>query len=234
MEEKKHNTSNVKRENYLSWDETFMLMCCLIAQRSKDPNSQIGACVVDQNNIIVGLGYNGFPRNCSDDAFPWGRGEEKKYSDTKYAYVVHAEANAIYNANKSVKGCKLYTYLFPCNECAKTIVQTGIKEVIYAEDFYHDKDETVASRKILDSAGVICRQYKPKYDLKNIFCEYKKESSDKIKEGEKIDSLQKIEETIKKEDQEKKEEAQILNFNDSRTKIKNEDEPNQFIFENIS
>ena len=167
--EKQHNLSEKKRTNYLSWDETFMLMAGIIAQRSKDPNTQAGTCIVDENNVIVGLGYNGFPRGCSDDSLPWRRDREYKLSETKYAYVVHSEVNAIYNANKPVKNCKLYCVLFPCNECSKTIIQSGIKEIIYQKDWYHDQEEWVAARKMLDLAGVKYRQYAPQHDIKKLF-----------------------------------------------------------------
>jgi len=153
-----------KRKNYLSWDETFMQMAYLIAQRSKDPNTQTGAVIVDKNNIIVGLGYNGFPRGCSDDELPWKR--DGNTCDTKYAYVVHAEANAVFNSNKPTRGGKLYCTLFPCNECAKILIQNGIKEIIYGEDKYHDDDIWKASRKMLEMAGVKCSEYKLKYKLK--------------------------------------------------------------------
>ena len=152
-----------KRSDYLSWDECFTQMAILIAQRSKDPSTQAGAVIVDQDNIVVGLGYNGFPRGCADDALPWER--TGAFLDTKYAYVVHAEENAIYNANKPTKGCKLYSTLFPCNECAKTIIQSSIKEVIFASDKYHDVDAWVASRKLLDLAGVTYRQYAPERSI---------------------------------------------------------------------
>lgn len=153
-----------KRENYLSWDECFMQMAHLIAERSKDPSTQAGAVIVDQNNIIIGLGYNGFPRSCSDEELPWDR--EGSFLDTKYAYVVHAEENAIYNSNKNTAGCKLYCTLFPCNECAKTIIQSGITEVIFASDKYHDKDPWVAARKMFDLACIKYRQYAPLHILK--------------------------------------------------------------------
>ncbi len=153
-----------KRKNYLSWDEAFMQLSYLIAQRSKDPNTQNGACLVDENKIIVGLGYNGFPRGCSDDELPWDR--EGNFLDKKYAYVVHAEENAVYNANKPTKGCIMYCTMFPCNECVKTIIQNGIKEVVYDRDPYHNQDEWIAARKMLDMAGVKYRQYSPKYKLK--------------------------------------------------------------------
>jgi len=230
MQEKIHNSSNKKRENYLSWDETFMLVAGVIGQRSKDPNTQIGACVVDENNVIVGLGYNGFPRGCSDDVLPWQR--EGNFLEKKYAYVVHAERNAIYNANKYVKGCKLYCYLFPCNECAKTIIQVGIKEVIYAEDWYHDSEEVVASRKMLELAGVSYRQYIPKNNLQDILCKSEKKEPIQNVEKQKI----KIEETeIKAEINNNDKNKDIINFRDDESSYKktSDDEPNQFIFENI-
>lgn len=154
---------NDKREDYLDWDETFMLMSKLIAQRSKDPNTQTGACIVDDNNVIVGLGYNGFPRGCNDDKLPWCR--KGDLLEAKYAFVVHAEANAIMNANVSVKNCRLYCYLFPCNECAKNIIQKGIKEVIYESDKYKDVDIFKASRKMLKMTGVKLRKYSPKHKM---------------------------------------------------------------------
>jgi len=152
------------RKDYLSWDDTFMLMADLISERSKDPSTRTGAVVVDSDNIILGMGYNGFPRGTADDAFPWDREggyEKEEFLKTKYPYVVHAEVNAIFNANKSVKGGRLYCHLFPCNECAKAIVQNGIKEVIYQEDKYSDVDIFQASRKIFDAAGIKVREYKP-------------------------------------------------------------------------
>ncbi len=152
-----------KRDNYLSWDEAFIQMAYLISQRSKDPNTQTGAVIVDSNNVIVGLGYNGFPRGCSDDELPWNRDGET--CDAKYAYVVHAEANAIFNSNKPTSGCKMYCTLFPCNECAKILIQNGIKEIIYSEDKYHDMDIWKASRRMLDMAGIRYIEYKPKYKL---------------------------------------------------------------------
>ena len=152
-----------KRSSCLSWDECFMQIAFVIAERSKDPSTQAGAVIVDDDNIVVGLGYNGFPRGCSDEKLPWDR--KGNLLDSKYAYVVHAEANAVYNANKSTDGCKLYCTLFPCNECTKSIIQSGIKEVIFASDKYHDEDIWAASRKMLDLAGVKYRQYKPECKL---------------------------------------------------------------------
>lgn len=152
-----------KRENYISWDECFMQIAQVIAQRSKDPSTQGGAVIVDDNNVVLGLGYNGFPRGVKDDDLPWER--EGGFLETKYAYVVHAEENAVYNSSQKVQGCKLYCTLFPCNECAKTIIQNGIKEIIYLSDKYHDEPIWQASRKMLDLAGVNCRQYATEYKL---------------------------------------------------------------------
>ena len=152
-----------KRKDCLSWDETFMQICHLISKRSKDPNTQNGSCVVNNENIIIGLGYNGFPRWCSDDKLSWKR--EGNFCDKKYAYVVHSEENAILNANTKVNGAKIYSTLFPCNECTKVIIQSGIKEIIYDNDKYHNDDIWKASRKMLDLAGVKYRKYVPKNEL---------------------------------------------------------------------
>jgi len=145
------------RENYISWDECFMRMAHVISERSKDPSTQAGAVIADQNNIVVGLGYNGMPRGIDGDNFSWDR--EGGFLDTKYAYVCHAEENAIYNSNIPTKNCKLYCTLFPCNECAKAIIQNGITEVIFESDKYHDSEVWIASRKLLDTADVKYRQY---------------------------------------------------------------------------
>lgn len=151
-----------KREDYLEWPEYFMAVAFLSAQRSKDPNSQVGACIVNAENKIVGIGYNGMPNGCSDDLLPWSRTAERKL-DTKYPYVCHAELNAIMNKNSSdVKGCTMYVALFPCNECAKLIIQAGIKEVIFMSDKYHDSEETTAARLLFDMAGVTFRKFTPK------------------------------------------------------------------------
>ena len=141
----------MKRTDYISWDEYFMGVSLLAARRSKDPNTQVGACIVSEDNIIISTGYNGMPKGCSDDAFPWGReGEE-----TKYPYVVHAELNAILNASgRDLRGSRIYVALFPCNECAKAIIQSGIKEVLYLSDKYCGTPGNVASKRMLDAAGV--------------------------------------------------------------------------------
>ena len=143
----------MKRADYLSWDEYFMGVALLAAKRSKDPNSQVGACIVSDQNIIISTGYNGFPKGCSDDEYPWAR--EGAANDTKYPYVAHAELNAILNAaGRPLAGSRIYVSLFPCNECAKAIIQTGIREVIYLSDKYAHSDATCASKRMLHSAGV--------------------------------------------------------------------------------
>lgn len=147
----------------LNWDEYFMSLAHLSAVRSKDPSTQVGAVIVDSNNRVVGLGYNGFPRGCDDNKFPWER--EGEYLDTKYAYVVHAELNAILNANKLIENCRLYVSLFPCNECSKAIIQSGIKEIIYESDKYKDLDQFKASKKMLEAAGIKLRQLDYEIDL---------------------------------------------------------------------
>lgn len=148
-----------KREDYLSWDEYFMGVAKLTGLRSKDPNSQVGCCIVSQDNKILSMGYNGFPIGCSDDDFPWER--EGEPLDTKYLYVTHSELNAILNySGGSLAGAKLYVSLFPCNECAKAIIQSGIKEVIYDCDKYANTPGVIASKKMFDAAGVKYYQYK--------------------------------------------------------------------------
>lgn len=147
----------MKRSDYISWDEYFMGIALLSAKRSKDPNTQVGACIVNQDNRIVGIGYNGFPHGCSDDALPWER-EGKDSHETKYPYVVHAEANAILNSTKNLKGARIYVALFPCNECAKLIIQSGIKEVVYLSDKYNGTPSMEASRRMFKLADVTLRQ----------------------------------------------------------------------------
>lgn len=144
-----------KRKEYLTWDEYFMAIAKLSAMRSKDPNTQVGACIVDRNNRILSIGYNGAPNGYDDNLFPWGReGEEL---DTKYPYVVHAERNAILNyrgSRKDLEGAKIYVDLFPCNECAKEIIQAGINEVIYLSDKYANTNSVIASKKLFDVCGI--------------------------------------------------------------------------------
>lgn len=160
----------MKRKDYISWDEYFMGVALLAAQRSKDPNTQVGACIVSGDessygkNVIISTGYNGFPLGCSDDVFPWER-EGGEPNSTKYPFVVHAELNAILNAHgKSLIGTKIYVALFPCNECAKAIIQSGIREVIYLSDKYSDTDSTKASKIMLESAGVRLTRFLPDKD----------------------------------------------------------------------
>ncbi len=148
----------MKRTDYLGWDEYFMGVALLSAQRSKDSGTQVGACIVNNSRKILSMGYNGMPIGCHDDFMPWER--EGEPLETKYMYVCHAELNAILNNNTgSLEGAKIYTTLFPCNECAKAIIQAGIKEVIYLSDKYNDTDATIASKKMFDMTGVIYRQY---------------------------------------------------------------------------
>lgn len=150
----------MKREDYISWDQYFMGIAMLSAQRSKDPSTQVGACIVSDQNKILSVGYNGMPRCChgNDEAFPWDR--EGKPLDTKYMYVCHAELNAILNySGASLAGSRLYVTLFPCNECAKAIIQTGIRELIYADNKYDGTDSVEASKKMFEAAGVVYRHY---------------------------------------------------------------------------
>lgn len=146
----------MKNTNVISWDDYFMGLAHLSAMRSKDPNTQVGAVIVDENNRVVSIGYNGMPFGCNDDEFPWER--QGEFLDTKYPYVVHAELNAILNAPRPVRGCTLYVSLFPCNECAKAIIQAGIKTIVYEDDKYAATKETQASKKMLNSAGVETRE----------------------------------------------------------------------------
>ena len=144
----------MKRTDYISWDEYFMGIAMLAARRSKDPNTQVGACIVSEDNIIISTGYNGMPKGCSDDEFPWDRKGENEAA-TKYPYVVHAELNAILNASgRDLRGSRIYVALFPCNECAKSIIQSGIKEVIYLSDKYNDTMLNLVSKRMLEAAGV--------------------------------------------------------------------------------
>ena len=138
-----------KRKDYISWEEYFMGIAKLSDQRSKDHDTQVGACVVGENGKIIGTGYNGFPREISDDEFPWTRPE-------KYLYVCHAEENALLNANNfnKIKGSTLYSTLFPCNECAKAIIQLGVKKIVYLSDKYHDTEPMIAARKMFNAVGI--------------------------------------------------------------------------------
>ena len=156
--------SGLKRMNYLSWDEYFMAVALLSAQRSKDPNTQVGACIVNRENKIVGVGYNGFPIGCSDDELPWGRDGDPL--NTKYLYVCHAELNAILNSVPgNLKDCSLYTVLFPCNECAKVIIQSGIKKVVYLNDKYAGTDSVKAAKIMFKQTRVEFYKLEPQIKM---------------------------------------------------------------------
>lgn len=148
-----------KRKDYISWDEYFMGVAKLSALRSKDPNTQVGACIVSQDNKILSMGYNGFPTGCSDDVFPWDR-ESDDPMHIKYLYSTHGELNAILNyRGGSLEGAKLYVTLFPCNECAKAIIQCGIKTLVYEDDKYEGTTSVLASKRMLKAAGVAFYRY---------------------------------------------------------------------------
>lgn len=153
----------MKRKNVLTWDEYFMGLAHLSAMRSKDPSTQVGAVIVSNEHRVVSIGYNGFPNGCGDDVFPWDR--EGEFGNTKYPYVVHAELNAILNSKNDLRGCSLYVSLFPCNECAKAIIQSGISRIVYESDKYANTDATIASKKMLRAAGVILQQLPYKVNL---------------------------------------------------------------------
>lgn len=137
-----------------------MSIAMLSAMRSKDPSTQVGACIVNSEKRILSMGYNGMPKHCSDDEFPWNR--DGSPLSSKYLFVCHAELNAILNCNSgSVKGCTVYSTLFPCNECAKAIIQSGIAEVVYMSDKYSESDSVLASKRMFDTAGIKYRLYTP-------------------------------------------------------------------------
>lgn len=148
----------MKRLDYLKWDEYFMGIATLSAMRSKDPNTSVGCCIVSQDNKILSVGYNGMPKGCSDDEYPWERVGDNL--DTKYFFVCHAELNAILNyTGTNMRGAKVYTTLFPCNECTKALIQSGVSEIIYHSDKYATTDSTIAAKRMLNSAGISYRQY---------------------------------------------------------------------------
>ncbi len=150
----------MKKKDYIKWDEYFMGIALLSTERSKDPSTSVGACIVSEDNKILSVGYNGMPIGCSDDEYPWER--DGSSLDTKYFYVCHAELNAILNyTGTHMKGAKLYTTLFPCNECTKAIIQKGISEVIYMCDKYADTEAVIAAKRMMTSAGVKFRLYQP-------------------------------------------------------------------------
>lgn len=145
--------SSRKRDNYLSWNQTFMMMAKVIAERSKDPSTQVGCCIVNKKNFMVGMGYNGFPRGCDDDRFPWSK--EGAFHETKYAYVVHAEQNAILNTNQmDLQGCTMYVTRHPCNECAKFIIQSGITKIYYLSNPIPNESSTIAAVRMFSEAGI--------------------------------------------------------------------------------
>ena len=149
-----------KRNDYRGWDDYFMGVSLLAAERSKDPSTQVGACIVSDDNRILSTGYNGFPQGCSDDDFPWNR--DQSLGETKYNFVVHAELNAILNAGgKSLVGSRIFVSLFPCHECAKAIIQAGVKEVVYLSDKYNGTESDNASKRMLNAAGVKLTKIKP-------------------------------------------------------------------------
>ena len=151
---------NMKRADYISWNEYFMGVATLASKRSKDPNTQVGACIVDKDNYIVSVGYNGMPLGCSDDEFPWDRSGGTL--DTKYAFVTHAELNAILNSKTAdLEGSTVYVTLFPCNECTKALIQKRIGKVVYMDDKYHETETAEAARRMLDAAGVKYERYEP-------------------------------------------------------------------------
>jgi len=160
VDEKGGKDLNKKREDYLHWDDYFMGIALLSAQRSKDPSTQVGACIVDENNKIVGIGYNGFPIGCSDKDLPWAK-KAPKMLDTKYPYVVHAEVNAILNSTVKLHNARMYVALFPCNECAKMIIQAGIREIVYLSDKYSDTDSVIAAKRMFGMSGVKIRRMAP-------------------------------------------------------------------------
>lgn len=151
--------SDTNIQSPLSWDNYFMGIAILASMRSKDPNTKVGACVVNSEHKIVSCGYNGMPRGCSDNKMPWERNGD--FLNTKYPFVCHAELNAVLNNVTDLKGCDIYVTLFPCNECAKVIIQAGIKRVIYMSDKYADTESTIASKMLFKQCGVAFEQYKP-------------------------------------------------------------------------
>lgn len=162
-DKQKSDIKNMKRKDYIDWDEYFMGIALLAAKRSKDPNTQVGAAIVNDQNKIISTGYNGFPLGCSDDDFPWAR--EGDFAETKYAYVCHAELNAILNnPGASLRNCRIYVALFPCNECAKAIIQAGLQEVVFLSNKYEHSANVRASKLMLETAGVKLRQLTAKHD----------------------------------------------------------------------
>lgn len=150
-------------QDYITWQQYFMGVALLSAKRSKDPSTQVGACIVNNDNRIVSMGYNGFPSGIEDSEFPWQR--EGEFLNTKYPYVCHAELNAILNSNTNLKGCSIYVTLFPCNECTKAIIQSGISEIYYLSDKFKDTDATIASKRMLDYVGLTYTKLEVEMDI---------------------------------------------------------------------
>lgn len=144
--------------DHITWDEYFMGVSLLSAKRSKDPSTKVGACIVNKDKRIVGIGYNGFPQGCLDENFPWDR--DGDFLDTKYPYVIHAEPNAILNSTTKLDDCSIYVSLFPCHECTKLIIQSGIKEIVYMDDKYNGTDSDLAAKRMLNASGVKYRKIK--------------------------------------------------------------------------
>ncbi len=168
-----------KRTDYLCWDEYFMAVALLSGLRSKDPNTQVGACVADERNKIVGVGYNGFPWGCSDDELPWAR--EGDFLETKYPYVCHAELNAVLNAiSRDLTGCRIYVALFPCNECTKVIIQSGIREIIYLSDKYAHTEPIRAAKIMLEKSQTTYRRFVPRRKSVTIFLDNRPEQRDTV------------------------------------------------------
>ncbi len=140
--------------DHISWDEYFMGVAVLSGKRSKDPSTKVGCCIVNDDKKIIGIGYNGLPVGCSDEEFPWGNDKDSKWLDQKYPYVVHAEANAILNTTTTIKNATIYVTLFPCNECAKLIIQSGVKEIVYMDNKYENTDNNIASKRMLEAANI--------------------------------------------------------------------------------
>lgn len=167
-----------KRADYLSWHDYFMSSAYLTSMRSKDPNTQVGCVIVNPENRIVGAGYNGMPNGISDDEMPWGKTSDSPV-DTKYPFVCHAEMNALFNRNCfDLRGCTLYTTHFPCNECAKMVIQSGIRQVVYLQDKHPGDAPYVASRLLLTKAGIPFRQHIP--EVKRVIIDFEKLAAFKV------------------------------------------------------
>lgn len=151
----------MKRTDYINWDEYFMGIAMLSAMRSKDNSTQVGACIVNSDHRIISIGYNGMPNGCDDNDMPWERTGVTSL-DTKYPFVCHAELNAILNnASNNLAGCTMYVTLFPCNECTKALIQSGIRRIVYYDNKYADTESVRASVIMLKKCGIEFEQYVP-------------------------------------------------------------------------